>query len=66
LNDVVKNQLDIEIEIKDFEIYTITGSLVLKGNSQSSIDLSKLSNGLYFIVCDTYDKPVIQNFIVSK
>jgi hypothetical protein len=46
--------VDSSAHIKQIEIFTINGSSVLKTNENKTIDVSKLSNGLYLVIA-TFD-----------
>ncbi|MFH1052190.1 MAG: T9SS type A sorting domain-containing protein [bacterium] len=66
-NEVISNDiLELLIDIKEYEIYTIKGNLVAKGGKVSTVDVSNLSNGTYFIVCEVNGKPLAQKFIINR
>lgn len=62
----VINTLSINsTEIIDrYAIYSLNGSEITKGNS-STVDVSKLSQGVYFISIDIAEKSIIKRFIKS-
>jgi hypothetical protein len=46
----VKNTLTIDgLVVKDVVIYSVLGKVVLKTSNQNTIDVSSLSQGVYFI-----------------
>jgi hypothetical protein len=50
-------------ELLDIKIYDGLGHLVLKNESSNSIDVSKLSSGLYFVNIKNGSKTSIKKFI---
>jgi hypothetical protein len=66
-NDVVDNYIELTTQMKNYEIYTIKGQLLDKGNSQILIDIARFSEGVYFIVCETsLGNQVVQKFMISR
>lgn len=65
-HEIVQNKLEIEIEILNYEIYTINGNLVDFGKNKNIIDITNLCNGAYFIVCNSMEGVAVQKFIVSR
>ena len=60
--------IEAEVEIEEVSIYTITGVIVgqqttLNGQQSSSIDLSNLNNGIYFIKINTKQGNIVKQFI---
>jgi hypothetical protein len=50
-------------ELVDIEIYDSIGNLVLNKNSTKSIDVSKLSIGIYFVNIKSGSKTTTEKFI---
>ena len=71
-NDLLKHEiitndlLEIKPEIKSYQIYSLPGQKLLSGHGKNRIDLTGLSNGVYFIVCETYSETISQKFIISR
>lgn len=66
-NEVINNDvIELLVDITDYQIYTVSGKQVGSGVSKSSIDVSQLSAGIYFIVCETYNKTIVQKFMIMK
>ena len=59
--------VDAETVISHIEIIDIYGKLILKNSNQSTIELSSLSNGIYFIQIKVDGKTIKQHkFVVNK
>ncbi|WP_296381672.1 T9SS type A sorting domain-containing protein [Winogradskyella sp.] len=62
----VKDKLNFEYELKDIKIYSQEGKLIKNYNSTDSIDISNLSNGIYYVVALTMNNEQIQNKIIKE
>jgi len=65
-----KNTIDISNDLKNFSITDLSGKTVLSRNhlenTNSALDVSQLSNGLYFLKAETKDgKRILEKLIIA-
>ncbi len=70
--NILKNEIitDDFLELSDnydsYQIFSLSGQTVSSGNSNYRINVSGLSNGVYFIVCQSNSKYLSEKFIISR
>ena len=62
----VKNVLTIEGDFTSVNIYDVFGKLVLTSKSQKTIDVSSLSNGVYFANINTKNAITVKKITITK
>ena len=62
----IKNSLFINGNFDYLEIFDVFGKLILSSNFKKVIDVSKLSNGIYFVDFKSDKKNSIKKIIISK
>ena len=62
----VKNALTITGDYSSANIYDVFGKLVLTSQTQKTIDVSTLSNGLYFVIINDENTITVKKITVAK